>query len=73
MFRVELLIEFGGVFQSEVSGQAVEQNTPIVAQSGGFTSTTEKMTQQLKGFNTYEDYLDSQLVDEDLYYLKVSV
>ena len=30
------------------------------------------MTQQLKGFNTYEDYLDSQLVEEDLYYLKVS-
>ena len=31
------------------------------------------MTQQLKGFNTYEDYLDSQLVDEDLYYLKVII
>ena len=31
------------------------------------------MTQQLKGFNSYEDYLDSQLVEEDLYYLKVII
>lgn len=29
------------------------------------------MTLQLKGFNTYEDYLDAHLVEEDLYYLKV--
>ena len=31
------------------------------------------MTQRLKGFNSYEDYLDSQLVEEDLYYLKVII
>ena len=29
------------------------------------------MTEQLKTFNTYEEYLDSHLVEEDLYYLKV--
>ena len=28
------------------------------------------MTQQLKNFNSYEEYLDAHLVDEDLYYLK---
>ena len=28
------------------------------------------MTQQLKVFDSYEEYLDSHLVDEDLYYLK---
>ena len=30
------------------------------------------MTEQLKTFNTYEEYLDSHLVEEDLYYLKVA-
>ena len=28
------------------------------------------MTEQLKVFDSYEEYLDSHLVDEDLYYLK---
>ena len=29
------------------------------------------MSQPLKIFNSYEEYLDAHLVDEDLYYLKV--
>ena len=28
------------------------------------------MTESLKLFDTYEEYLDAHLVDEDLYYLK---
>lgn len=28
------------------------------------------MAEQLKVFDSYEEYLDSHLVDEDLYYLK---
>ena len=52
-------------------GQAtVHQNTPILLTLGVHS---REMTQQLKGFNTYEDYLDSQLVEEDLYYLKVII
>lgn len=31
------------------------------------------MSEQLRLFNSYEDYLDSHLVDEDLYYLKVAI
>ena len=34
--------------------------------------TEEKMTQQLSVFNSYEEYLDAHLVEEDLYYLKVT-
>ena len=30
------------------------------------------MTQQLAVFNSYEEYLDAHLVEEDLYYLKVT-
>ena len=32
----------------------------------------KNMTEELKVFNSYEEYLDSHLVDEDLYYLKES-
>ena len=29
------------------------------------------MSEQLRGYSSYEEYLDSHLVGEDLYYLKV--
>ena len=41
-------------------------------QASSTSLTEEKMTQQLAVFNSYEEYLDAHLVEEDLYYLKVT-